>query len=141
MASPSWGFSKKNKSRFIADAARGILSQAHRRLQSAYVENRDFSELISLYDAEQTFFYCDPPCLGMSGYRTDFGEEHFRRLAVLARNAKGKILISANDHPVIRKLFDGFVINEVKTRYTTQNGNNNMLVNELLISNYKQQLI
>lgn len=135
-----WGFSKESKSRFDPESVRDILFQAHRRLRNAYVENRDFTELILTYDGERTFFYCDPPYLDTYGYGADFDETHFQKLADLARNVKGKILISANDHPVIRKLFDGMVIKEIRTKYTIQNGNNDMPANELLISNYEQDL-
>ena len=136
----SWGFSKEKKSGFNQETVRKILSQAHRRLVQTYIENRDFTELILAYDGEQTFFYCDPPYLNTAGYDVDFGEPHFRKLADLARNVKGKILISANDHPVIRKLFNGMVIKEIRTKYTIQNANNDMQANELLISNYEQDL-
>ncbi|MCZ4065712.1 DNA adenine methylase [Oxalobacter aliiformigenes] len=137
---PRWGFSKESRSGFNPERVHDILSQAHRRLRNAYVENRDFQELILTYDGERTFFYCDPPYLDTHGYGVEFDELHYRKLADLARNVKGKILISANDHPVIRKLFDGMVIKEVRTIYTIKNGNNDMQANELLISNYEQDL-
>ena len=137
---PIWGYSKESKSGFNQERVRETLSQAHRRLCNAYIENRDFSELIHAYDGERTFFYSDPPYLCVKDYGIDFSELHFQKLADLARNVKGKILISANDHPVIRKLFDGMVMKEVRTKYTIQNGNNDMPANELLISNYEQDL-
>lgn len=137
---PSWGYSKGAPSRFNSLVVRDLIEQASRRLAGVYVENRSFDELIPVYDGHDTFFYCDPPYLGTAGYGADFDETHFRKLADLARNVKGKILISANDHPVIRKLFDGMVMKEVRTKYTIQNGNNDMPANELLISNYEQDL-
>lgn len=137
---PSWGYSKEAPSKFNSLVVRDLIEQASRRLAGVYVENRSFDELIPVYDSHDTFFYCDPPYLGTAGYGVDFEEPHFRKLADLAKNVKGKILISANDHPVIRKLFNGMVIKEIRTKYTIQNGNNDMPANELLISNYEQDL-
>ena len=39
-----------------------------------------------------------------------FGIEQYEQLAAAMRNAKGKVVISLNDHPDMRRAFDGFLI-------------------------------
>ena len=54
----------------------------------------------------------------------------------LLRGLKGKFLLSYDDTPEARKLFRGFKIRTVVTRYMKSTGGLGDDVKELLISNY-----
>lgn len=41
----------------------GMLPRLSERMTSVLIENRDFRDIIKVYDTENTFFYCDPPYL------------------------------------------------------------------------------
>ena len=75
-----------------------ILPQLSDRLVSVLIENRDYRDIIRLYDTEQTFFYCDPPYLPETrrsgSYKHEMTTEDHRELVELLRNIKGKVLLS-----------------------------------------------
>jgi len=115
------------------------LSAAHLRLARVYIENMPFASLIDRYDRPHTFFYIDPP---YHGSEDDYGKGLFARgdFAVLAKRlaaAKARFVMSINDMPEIRKLFAGFRICEVMTRYRIGGANRAQRVRELLIMNYR----
>lgn len=98
------------------------LSQAHLRLQSAYVENLPWHTVVERYDRPHTMHYLDPPYWQTEGYGVDFGFEHYERMAGLARDVEGSMLISINDHPDIRQVFDGLHMEQVDIKYTVGGG-------------------
>lgn len=52
----------------------------------------------------------------------EFGFEQYERMAELARTVQGSVLISINDHPDIRRVFDGLYIDELAINYTVGGG-------------------
>lgn len=97
------------------------LSAAHLRLAGTYVENLSWEECLAKWDRPHTFFYLDPPYWQMAGYGVEFGLEQFELMAQLMRSCKGKVMVSINDHPDIRRLFDGLHILEIDIKYATGN--------------------
>lgn len=117
------------------------LSAAHLRLSRVYIENMDYQKFIPRFDRPDTFFYVDPPYYGCEDYYGDgiFAPEDFEILRDLLRTTKAKWMLSINDVPEIRKLFEGFKIEEVETRYSVNlesSKNRKGGVRELLIMNY-----
>lgn len=98
------------------------LSQAHLRLHGVQVENLPWQEIIARYDRPHTLFYLDPPYWQTEGYGVEFGFEHYEHMAELARTVQGSVLISINDHPDIRRVFDGLYIDELAISYTVGGG-------------------
>jgi len=49
---------------------------------------------------------------------------------------KGKFMLSINDVPEIRRLFNGFRVETVATSYSAAGANKKKRVTELLVSNY-----
>ena len=105
------------------------------RLKRVNVFNKDFKEMIKKYDSKNTFFYLDPPysrSVDVKDYE-EVGitiEEIYNSL----KNIEGKFLLSYDDNKDVRKLFKGYKIKKIKTKYETSG--NPFEVVELLISNY-----
>ena len=95
---------------------------AHLRLQSAYIEHLSWERVVEKYDRPHTLFYLDPPYWETEGYGVEFGWNHYERMAELAKSIKGATVISINDHPDIRELFDGLHIESVDINYTVGGG-------------------
>jgi DNA adenine methylase len=93
------------------------LSAAHLRLTSTYVERESWSDCITRYDRPHTLFYMDPPYWQTEGYGVPFEFAEYERLAAAMRGIKGKAVLSINDHPDIRRAFDGFPVEEVDITY------------------------
>lgn len=84
------------------------LSAAWQRLSGTYVENLPWLECAERYDRVHTFHYMDPPYWQTEGYGVDFPFENYEQMAQFMRRCKGKVMISLNDHPDIRRVFKGF---------------------------------
>jgi len=109
------------------------LSAAHLRLASSFIENLDWAKCIERYDRPHTFFYLDPPYWETEGYGVGFGIEQYEKMADMMRKLKAKAIISLNDHPDIRRIFDGFQMDTVPIQYTIGGGGKSVDRMELII--------
>lgn len=118
-----------------------IIDMASRRLQKVVIENQDFEVLIKHYDSPVSFFYCDPPYFATENYYKDVGftaKDHVRLCETLA-GIKGKFLVSYNDCPEIRELWnrEGIRIESVsRIDNLRQRYSGGAVYDELFISNY-----
>ncbi len=69
------------------------LSAAWQRLSGTYIENLPWLDCAERYD----------------------------RMADFMRRCKGRVMVSINDHPDIRRVFEGFHFETLDIRYTTTN--------------------
>ncbi|MCD1261277.1 DNA adenine methylase [Paenibacillus athensensis] len=134
--SDDWGYTR-TKPAFDMSKVKEKFKQTHQRLIGVYLENRSFEEIIQRYDSPDTFFYVDPPYLGLSGYLYKFTEEHHQTLRDLLHGMKGTFLLSINDHPQIREWYAPFQMEGMETRYTiAKQTSSRQPAKELLIANY-----
>lgn len=118
------------------------LGLASERLHRVVIENKDFEELIKLYDRKDTFFYLDPPYYGTEAYYDWedlplFTPEDHIRLNDILKNVKGKFLLSYNDSDFIRELYKDFEVHKITRKETlSSSGNNQSIYREILIKNY-----
>lgn len=97
------------------------LSAAHFRLAGANVEHLPWQECLARYDRAHTFFYADPPYWQTEGYGVTFGFDQYEQLASSMRTCQGRVMVSINDHPDIRRCFDGFWMEGLDIKYSTSN--------------------
>lgn len=114
------------------------LSQAHLRLNQVQIENLDYQAIISRYDRSHSFFYIDPPYWNSENYygKGMFSKADFHTLASQLAAIKGKFLLSLNDTPEIRAIFNAFTIEPVNVRYTCGGTNSAPPAKEVFIMNY-----
>jgi DNA adenine methylase len=112
------------------------LSAAHLRLHRTFIEHLPWDECIRRYDRPHTLFYCDPPYWGTEGYGVGFGLDQYDKMAALARSIKGKMVISVNDIPEMRKAFDGLTMSTVDICYTVGGAKRSGTSRELIITNF-----
>lgn len=91
------------------------IKMAHERLKNTIIENRDYKDLIKIYDKEYTFFFFDPP------YDTDLkyngiSSFNYDELLDTCRNLKGKFLLTLNGE--MKDKFKEFNIIENKVAHT-----------------------
>lgn len=98
------------------------LSAAHLRLASAYIENLSWQGCLRRYDRPHTFFFMDPPYWETEGYGVEFGFEQYEEMAAILGNLQGKAIVTLNDHPDIRRVFEAFHIESTDIRYTVGGG-------------------
>mgnify|MGYP001163135593 FL=1 len=116
-----------------------LIEQACRRLQKVVIENKDFEKLISQQDSEVSFFYCAPPYFNTESYyeNVGFGTADHERLRNVLSGISGKFIVSYNDCPEIRSLYNGCEmyayerLNNIRQRF-----DGGSMFGELLIANY-----
>jgi len=89
----SYGCIKKD-----INVAIDYLTDIQKRLSKVIIENKDFENLINVYDRPGALFYIDPPYYGTEGYyQAIFTAADHVRLNEKLKNIKGNFLLSYND--------------------------------------------
>lgn len=116
----------------------GLIKELESRMANVVVENQDFETLIRHYDRPDTFFYADPPYFSTEDmYAVEFGREDHVRLRDTLKGIKGRFLLSYNDCPEVRELYNGFsVLDFSRTHSMAQRYDAGKEFKELLIGNY-----
>ena len=115
-----------------------LIKELESRMANVIVENQDFQTLIKHYDRPDAFFYLDPPYYSTEDmYAVDFGWEDHVRLRNTLEGVRGKFLLSYNDCPEIRKLYEGYdMFDFSRTHSMAQRYEAGKEFKELLIANY-----
>lgn len=107
------------------------------RLSGVIIENKDFENLISVYDRPGALFYLDPPYHGTEKYYTAlFTEDDHIRLKNILDNIKGRFILSYNDDEFIRNLYSDYHIETIERNNTLSAKSNSTKYKELIIMNY-----
>lgn len=103
------------------------------KLSKTVILNKDYKKVFEDHDSKDTLTYMDPPYHEVGTmYGTDI--PNAKDVCDLARRAKGKVMISYNNHPEVRKSCKGLNIGKIGTRYGLSKDYKR--VKELLITNY-----
>lgn len=112
-----------------------IIRAAHERLRGVQIEALPYEQILERYDRPTTLFYLDPPYWRRKLYKFNFKDEDFQNLEQRLRGLKGRFILSLDDHPRVREIFQNWHVVEARLGYTAQR-----LVGkqypELLILNY-----
>jgi site-specific DNA-adenine methylase len=92
------------------------------------VHHLDYKEIFKMYDSEDVVFYLDPPYYGKEFLYDNSDNFNHEELRNEIMNLKGKVVLSYEDCPFIRNLYNGFNIN-------LYDGENFIFRNELIIIN------
>jgi len=115
-----FGVTPENPRTFDITKLAPQLEALHDRLKGVVVERLDWAVLIEKYDRKGTLFYLDPPYFGgENDYgKGKFDRDQFAKIADVLRSLTGKFILSINDTPEIREIFDGLTYQEVSLAYT-----------------------
>lgn len=130
----TYGATPKNAQKSIS-----YLAEISERLNKVIIENRDFENLIKVYDRPTALFYCDPPYhKAEKYYNIEFKTEDHERLKVCLNGIKGRFVLSYNDDEFIRAMYQDFNIHEVTRRNSLVERYDikNKEYKELIITNY-----
>ena len=137
---PSFSISTSRASNLNLLRIEQDLSAAHLRLSRVYIENKPYQEFIRRYDKSDVFMYIDPPYWGREDYYGDgmFRRNDFTNLRSLLSDTQCKWMLSINDVPEIREMFEEFNSLEVAVDYSmnARSGEKRKQSGELLIMNY-----
>lgn len=122
----TYGCNKKNVSS-------DYLEKVESRLQNVVIENKDFENLIHVYDRPEALFYCDLPYhKAEKYYDAEFTEDDHIRLKQCLNGIKGRFILSYNDDEFIRNLYHDYQIIPVERQNNLSKGS----YKELIIKNF-----
>jgi len=132
-----FGVNPAGAARFDVTKLGPMLEAIHERLAGVVIERLPWSAFIARYDRAGTLFYLDPPYYGCEGdYGRDlFDRDQFAQMADQLRGIKGRFILSLNDHPEVRRIFDGFDFRDEQVRYSVGGMSHSRMVGEVIISN------
>ncbi|WP_136441067.1 DNA adenine methylase [Pacificoceanicola onchidii] len=130
-----FGVAVDRPSRFDITQIAKHLEAAHERLSGVVFENLDWADILARYDGRNTLFYLDPPYFGNEqDYGDAFSRDQFTLMADLLKSSQGEFVLSINDTPEIRSLFEWAVIDEVRLTYTVSREGGGGRRRELIVS-------
>lgn len=131
----TYGCVKKNVETYV-----NYLEDIEKRLAKVVIENNNFSQILKIYDKQNTLFYMDPPYYGTENYykEVEFTKESHLELKDCIDKIKSKFILSYNDCEEIRNLYKDYNIIEVSrnNNLNSKYKNNEQKYNELIIKNY-----
>lgn len=113
------------------------VKEASERLRHVIIEKQPWEKIVARFDQPHTFFYLDPPYYTKEHIYEREDADAFNQhveLAEALKQIKGKFLLSYNNDPYIKQLYDGCLIEEVETQYSVSGAF--QAETELLIRNY-----
>jgi len=113
-----------------------IIEATHRRLQRVQIEALPYEQILEKYNRPTTLFYLDPPYWKRRLYRHNFSEQDFIRLERRLHDISGKFVLSLDDQPEVRELFQNWQLLPVDLAYTAQRSVGKRY-RELLITNFE----
>lgn len=109
------------------------LEKVEERLERVVIENKDFENLIKVYNRPKALFYCDPPYHKTENcYDTAFSKDDHERLKAVLSAINGHFILSYNDDEYIRELYRDFEIISVERQNNLSKG----VYKELIIKNF-----
>lgn len=135
----SYGCDKQTykTSEVVLDRGINYLPQVQERLRKVKIEHRDFAPLIRTYDRPDALIYCDPPYVDTEHYYdAPFTRADHERLAAVLGAIKGRFILSYNDDPYIRQLYDGCTIEGLVRGNHLASQGNTIPYREIIIRNY-----
>lgn len=121
------------------DICRGLANiwLCSQRLKDVVIENLSYEAAIPRYDAPGTLLYLDPPYYEAECYDVPFNFADHLRLQELICECKGSfVVLSYNDHPFIRELYQGFWQFSTSRPNPLRNNSGGGEYKELIITNY-----
>lgn len=84
------------------------LSAAHLRLANVVIEHLPWQKCLERYDRPGTLFLADPPYWRCEGYGIPFAIEQHEQLASYMATIKGKLVLTINSHPDMKRVYGAF---------------------------------
>ena len=127
----SFGVKPNNITNFLY-----LFDDASKRLQDVVIENKDCLDIIRERDGPDSLIYCDPPYFEAEKlYEVGFPREKHIELKQILADCVGYIVVSYNDCPFIRHLYQDFYILAFR-RGNPLSQKKNATYGELIITNY-----
>lgn len=137
-------YSDAHKPTCATEGARSITNWQNRiraiskRLQNAFIENKDALVLIEEWNRKRAFFYLDPPYFSKEKYYND-GTFNHTKLAELLKQSAARWILSYNDCPEIIDFYKDFK-QKIITRRCALDQHHSKDFSEIIIWNFNETI-
>jgi DNA adenine methylase len=116
-----FGISTSSPAKFDITKLVPLLEAAHERLNGVYIECLPWQKFIDRWDRPGTLFFVDPPYWGVEDYygKDAFARAEFEELAARLQTIQGRFIMTLNDVPEVRRLFNWAKVEPVTLNYST----------------------
>lgn len=105
------------------------MKKVEKRLKNVVIENKNFENLIKVYDCAKALFYCNPLYHKTENYYdAEFSESDHERLKSCLDGIKGRFVLSYNDNEYIRDLYKNYEIIPVERQNNLSSGTYKKLI-------------
>jgi DNA adenine methylase len=140
MVSASWGYREKRS--IPPERWNEVIIPAHKKLSGVKITTLDFEKIIAKSSKKKVLIYIDPPYflpLKKKHYINGFTKNDHIRLMNLLKQSNHTFVLSYEDCPEVRKLYDWAHIYKLAFPYRVQNSNTSqskrVTGREVIISN------
>lgn len=137
-----WRHSREHNTARTYQSACQLIERFSKRMSTVMIDNRDFREIVRVYDSLNTLFYVDPPYIDREKrYKLTAEDQknpmqlHYD-LAELLNKVQGKVVLSYYEHPLLDELYSSWQKEKFKAVRQVVNGHNNTS-EEMLLMNYE----
>lgn len=141
-----WRHSKEHNTASTYQSACKRIKEFGKRMSNVMIDNRDFREIIRVYDSPTTLFYVDPPYIDREHrYKLTAADKenpmqlHYD-LAGELNKIQGKAVVSYYEHPLLDELYEGWYKEKFSAVRQVVNGNNNTSEEMILMNYFNGQL-
>lgn len=115
----TWGRDRRAYHGFDAARHGRLIEQLAQRLQKVVIECRDWLDIVNWYDSPDAFFFFDPPYVdcGKTAY-APFKPADMTAVRERLDTLAGKWLLTCDDSPICREIFDGLPMVEMAIKYS-----------------------
>ncbi len=116
------------------------------RLKHVAIDCLDFRDCIKNWDTEETLFFLDPPYFDVASdgyYGGKFGVADHEELARVLSRVKAKWMLTYDDTPKLRELYNGFEIRRIRSKLASQKvpcGTRRVDLRQILITNFPLEM-
>lgn len=104
------------------------------RLRNAVFRSADARKILGGYDADDAFFFLDPPYVSCADVAYEaFSEDDMRSLRDALLPLRAKWLLTCDDSPQTRRVFSGFHARGTKIRYSLAREKSGKISDELMV--------
>ena len=113
------GISTTDPAKFDITRLRPLLEAVHDRLNGVYIECLPWQSVIERWDRPYALFFLDPPYYGVEHYyEAPFARSEFEDLSARLKRLQGQFILTLNDHPEVRRIFEWASIEAVEFSYS-----------------------
>ncbi|MGG0718704.1 DNA adenine methylase [Robertmurraya massiliosenegalensis] len=137
-----WRHSKEHNTARTYQSACQLIKSFAKRMSTVMIDNRDFRDIVRVYDSPTTLFYVDPPYVEKERHYklTDDDKDNpiklHEDLSKLLHQVQGKVILSYYEHPLLDELYSNWNREKFKAVKQVVNGHNNTS-EEMLLMNYE----